>query len=120
MKPENRNLQEQAFLSDMGHKARVERLELGEEYSRFLNEHLKEIGEHMNENVEGLKQAQYLGSCAVHYYKLPYLEEPLFVSQPGAMQNVPEIMVQSGISDLRNAMLRFHGHKPQLKRSGAP
>lgn len=106
----------EAFRSDLGHKAQIERHD--EIDKTNANMELQKIGHNIKASTEALREHEYLGSIAVHYYKTPMLGQPAYVSQPGAIGKVPEHLVQHGITDLRNCMLEMFGQSTQRKRSG--
>ena len=106
------------FKDAVGHKSQVERWEAPGTTSANSNMELQKIGHNIKAANDPLREADYLGSIAVHYYMTPMLRQPYFVCQPGAIGKVPEAMVQMGITDLRNEMLQMFGHAAQRKRSG--
>lgn len=114
----DKTAKQQTFESELGTKAHIKRHTIGEAptVTRF-SEELKEIGRKIKDEEGSLKDAVYLGSAAVHYYVYPALEQGAFVSQTPVAE-VPEPLLQPGISDLRNELMRKFGRNPQRKRSG--
>lgn len=106
------------YKDQMGQKTQVQRQSFGGESSEHHNHNLRRIGLELKEGSAALKELDYLGSIAVHYYRAPVTGSVAFVSQSGSIGDTPEIIVQDGITDLRNAMLELFGHKAQVKRSG--
>jgi len=109
---------EQIYKDQMGQKTTVKRHNVGGEGGKYHNNNLKHIGLEIKEGEPTLREAEYLGSIAVHYYRTPITKVTVFVSQTGSLDKTPEIIVQDGITDLRNACLEAFNHRAQLKRSG--
>ncbi len=106
------------FKTDIGQKADVQRHRDSSEEVKKCNEGLRGIGEHLKETQDSLREVEYLGSIAVHYYKSPVLGHPFFITQTSTLDKTPEALVQEGITELRNECLIKHGHSPQYRRSG--
>ena len=107
----------EAFRSDLGHKATVERWDKSGEASLNMNFELQKIGMKLKADNLELKDAEYLGSAAIHYYKTPLLDHPFFVSQ-APLGRVPEVLASHGVMDLAGACQEFYGRKRKTKRSG--
>jgi len=109
---------ELTYKTEMGQKTTVKRHNVGGEGANYHNNNLKRIGLEIQEGEQSLKEFEYLGSAAIHYYRTNITKATAFVSQTGSMKNVPEIIAQDGVTDLRNSMLELYGHNRQKKRSG--
>lgn len=106
------------YKDQMGQKTTVQRSNIGGESGSYHNENLRRIGHEIKQSTRAIKDLDYLGSLAVHYYRAPMTKATAFVSQTGGLGETPEIIVQDGITDLRNGCLELFGHKGQFKRSG--
>lgn len=113
-----RDWDNKAFADDVGHKAAIERWTADGDDALNMNYELQKIGQQIKHCTNVLREAEYLGSVAIHYFQTPLLKQPYFVCQPGAIGKVPEHLVQLGITDLRNELLQVYGHNAQRKRSG--
>ena len=110
--------EETIYKTDLGQKAIVKRHNVGGEGGKYHNENLKRIGLEIQQGEPTLKEVEYLGSIAVHYYRAPMTKAAAFISQTGSLNKTPEVLVQDGITDLRNACLAAFNHRSQHKRSG--
>ena len=106
------------YKDQMGQKTTVKRSNIGGDAAIYQNENLRQIGKELQSANQSLKELEYLGSAAIHYYRAPLTKATAFVSQTGSLKGVPEIICQDGVTDLRNAMLEMYGHRGQHKRSG--
>ena len=104
--------------SAIGAKAYVERHEKKGEKVTRLNNALRELGAAMASLDDSLKHAEYTGSAAVHYFMFPNVRQPFFLTQASTIGKTSELVVQNGITDLRNELLQQYGHSPQRVRSG--
>ena len=107
-----------AYKTDVGQKAQVERTVSSGEGAETLNWELQKIGQKLKAREPGLKDAEYLGSAAVHYFKTPQIGQVFFISQPGAIGKVPELIVQDGITAMRSDLTNAFRGIRQKKRSG--
>ena len=104
--------------SAIGAKATIERETMkGDKVIRY-NKALRELGAAMADLDDSLKHATYTGSAAVHYYMFPTVRHPFFLTQASTIGQTSELVVQNGITDLRNELLQQYGHSPQRVRSG--
>ena len=106
------------FRTDIGQNAEVDRVSTTNTEVLKCNKGLRVLGEQLKKSQPPLREAEYLGSIAVHYYKTPMLSQTFFISQTATLGKTPEILVQEGITELRNSCLSYFGHNPQLRRSG--
>ena len=106
----------QTFETDIGQKAQVSRSEQRGERETILNNMLRGIGAEANQMPQ---TSEYLGSCAVHIYKpkgnIQYLH---FQCQVSPMQDVPEIVADKALTDLKGNLMEFYGRDRKKKRSG--
>ena len=107
-----------AYKTDVGTKAHVERTAVNGKEAENINWELQKVGQRLKEQDNALKVAEYLGSAAVHYYRTPALRQIFFMSQPGAIGQVPEMIVQDGITAMRSDLTNAFRGKRQKKRSG--
>ena len=117
MSDEKKKQQAEAFRSDLGHKASVERWDRSGEDSLNVNFELQKIGQRIKQSNIELKDAEYLGSAAIHYFKTPLLDHPFFVSQ-APLGKTPEVLASHGIMDLAGTCQQFYGRDRKTKRSG--
>lgn len=104
--------------NEFGQQVTASREDVQGDLAGRTNSGLRGIGQYIKEETNALKEVEYLGSAAVHYYKSPMLGQVFFITQSATIDNTPEIIVQEGITELRNELLQRYGHKPQRKRSG--
>lgn len=104
-----------AFETSLNTKATVTRTEDKSERSALANTKLREIGSDIN-LIEG---SEYLGSCAVHVYKPKGIVQYLhFQCQVGTMQNVPQVIADKALTDLKGALQELYSGSRQTKLSG--
>lgn len=120
-KEEDRALSEakkKIFDRDIGQKARVERLTGQGDSVLFANEALRRGADFLKEGQPSLRDAEYQGSCAVHIFRFPSLQEIVFVSQTGAIGTVPEVTASAAFEALRGDLMEQYGRARKTKRSG--
>lgn len=100
--------------TEFGQRAKVQRTEYDAKLSEHSAERLKDIGRLLNPYPD---TSHYLGSAAVHYFYTPGLSQAFFACQT-LLSEVPEGIVQPGLTDLRGYCLEAYGHSRQTKRSG--
>lgn len=116
MGDEKKTHEELTFERDIGQKALVEREAIPDTDERALlaNRTLNEMGE----NLSPHSALEYLGSCAVHIYKSPQLDQLFFVEQTQPLRDTHEMIASKALSTLRGSAREYYGKKRQLKRSG--
>lgn len=108
---------EKKLKTDFGINAKVERREVSnKEALAKANGDLKKIGDLLNPiNPEVL---EYFGSCAVHIYKSPVLNQVYFVSQISGLKDVPEVIASEAIGELKGSAMAHYGRRKPKRRSG--
>lgn len=114
-KPEFRSSKDQAFRSDLGTKAKVERHDLETEQSHRLANTLRAIGG--DANPDG-KTWTYCGSMAVHIYKTEVLGQVAFISQTSTLGGTNEQLAAQAVQDLMGNAMEYYGKTRQKLRSG--
>ena len=103
------------FYGEVAHKATVEREETTNEKSARAGKALRQIGDDLNFSTE---HAKYMGSAAVHIYASEVLGQGFFISQVSTLDECPEPLASTAMSDLQKEAMKFYGRTPGKKRSG--
>lgn len=102
--------------------AKIKRHESHGEPQAKANRALEDIARYIQTETAvapQLKEAEYLGSCAIHVYMLHGLKTAMFVSQVDPMtKRVHEMTASDALTDLRAQLMIGYGRDPQAKRSG--
>jgi hypothetical protein len=108
------DIQKQQLTSEIGSLAHVRREQVTSEESKTANRELRAIGD----LLKPVKNNEYLGSSAVHIYKLEALDEVIFVSQTQPLGETPEVLGAKAFDDLKNRAMEHYGRKAPKLRSG--
>jgi hypothetical protein len=114
---DKRQIQEEAFRSDLGHKATVERWDSKNEGNFNANWELQKIGQSLKAGHTELREHEYLGSMAVHVYMTPKMQVPIFISQT-PLGKSSEVLASTALTNLKGDAMEFFGKARQTKRSG--
>lgn len=107
---------EQKFKTDIGQKATVKREDIKNELATRTNAQLRDIGTVLNPiDQDTLK---YMGSAAIHVYQSEMLGQLFFAAQTDTLQDMPETLAATAITELKGAMQTFYGRVRRTLRSG--
>ena len=105
----------------MGIDAQVNRKEIKGDQMRRANLALADIANFIKHDcdIPQLKDAEYIGSMAIHYYVLPTLQAVVNISQVDTLNQMREWTASEGLKQLKNECLAYYGRNRKVRRSGA-
>lgn len=115
----NSQLTEQ-FIKDLGYKARVERSDVGDEYTEHMEQLrsvIRDVGENLLEIGAVPKGMQYRGSLTVHVYTSEILRTAAFLNL-FVWDKLDYNLADAAMREMNGKIKTSHGKSRQKLRSG--
>lgn len=105
------------FVQDVGHKARVDRMDAQGESIDQLRVCLADLGDELSRRKIAPAGMKYIGSLSVHVYYSEILQQAAFVNLNN-MKELPFGVADAACREMNNKVKEYHGMKRQKLRSG--
>ncbi len=112
------DFQTQAYATEMGQKAVVERHELQNDLTDEFKGLLQELGQGIQQTQTATRELKYLGSAAVHVYVAEVTGTQFFLTQ-NALGACSELIASEAMKEMKASLMNYFGQRRQLRRSGA-